>query len=917
MKNSNICLALAAHVDAGKTTLSESILLHTGVIRKAGRVDHGDSFFDHAAEERERGITIFSKQAEYVLGSKHFTLVDTPGHVDFSAEMERTLSVLDYAVLIISAPDGIHGHDITLWKLFETYQIPVFIFVNKMDQPGADKDGILDELKSRFGEGFVDFTELGSHEEDAAASEHVLEQIAVLDDELTESFLMSGEMPPDKIQRLIRERKLFPCCFGSALKDIGVDHFLEVIEEYTEESEMPDSFSARIYKISRDSRGNRLTHIRLLGGELKTKETIRVFAPGSAGEAKEEKVDQILLFSGEYYEQLQDAKAGMVVALKGLAESRAGGSLGKPLPGGHPLMVPLFSSRITPVDSMDMHRLYMICRELEEEIPEIRVDFKPAQNELRCQLMGAVQTDVLQEILHNRFHTDVRFEPASVVYRETITAPVYCTGHYEPLKHYAEVHFVLEPLERDCGMEYVSSLSEDVLSRNFQRLILTNAAEKKHIGVLAGGELTDVRIRLVNAKAHEKHTEGGDFRQAVYRAIRQGLMKSREGGTCQLLEPYYDFELRVPTPSAGRAMTDLGRIAESFTGPQTEGGESVFRGRAAVTAMQGYGETVLSYTGGFGRLHCVFGGYGDCMDPDSVIREAAYDPELDADHPSGSVFCSHGAGFYVPWYEADDMMHLPFVRQDGMAGSPAEPDSTGVSKGSAAADPGSRIRGAHQEAGRDYLGAGLAADKELEAIFNQTLAGNRKAGKQDDSRHRRQDPMRKREKSSIVTVPDPLQDYLLVDGYNIIFAWNELKELADVNVDAARTALVDILANYQGYRGMTLILVFDAYKVRGGQGSVEQYHNIHIVYTKEAQTADAYIEAAVHEIAKNHRVTVATSDGLEQTIVFGEGAYRMSARELKQDVESCSRDIYEQFIARKIALGNRMRLEEPEPAAEE
>ena len=917
MKSSNICLALAAHVDAGKTTLSESILLHTGVIRKAGRVDHGDSFFDHAAEERERGITIFSKQAEYDLGEKHFTLMDTPGHVDFSAEMERTLSVLDYAVLIISAPDGVHGHDITLWKLFETYQIPFFVFVNKMDQPGADKDGILEELKSRFGEGFVDFTDLGGREAASAASEHVLEQIAVLDDELTESFLMSGELPPEKIQSLIRERKLFPCCFGSALKDTGIDHFLKVIEEYTEESEMPDSFSARIYKISRDSRGNRLTHVRLLGGQLKTKETVRVFAPGAAGTAKEEKVDQILLYSGEHFEQLQEAEAGMVVALKGLAESRTGGSLGQPLSGGHPLMVPLFSSRIVPEDDMDMHRLYMICRELEEEIPEIRIDFKPSLNELRCQLMGAVQTDVLQEILHNRFNADVRFEPASVVYRETITAPVYCTGHYEPLKHYAEVHLVLEPLERGSGMEYVSSLSEDVLPRNFQRLILTNAAEKKHTGVLTGGELTDVRIRLVNAKAHEKHTEGGDFRQAVYRAIRQGLMKSREGGTCQLLEPYYDFELRVPTASAGRAMTDLSRIAESFTGPQTEGGESVFRGRAAVTAMHGYGEAVLSYTGGFGRLHCVFGGYGDCKDPDPAIREAAYDPELDADNPSGSVFCSHGAGYYVPWYEADSMMHLPPARYEGMTGAYAKPDGAAAFEDPAAAGPGSRKHNALQGTVRDYLGAGLAADRELEAIFNRTLSGNRKAGKQDDPRRNRPDLMRNREKSSTVAVPDPLQSYLLVDGYNIIFSWDELKELAKVNVDAARTALADILANYQGYRGMTLILVFDAYKVRGGLGSVEQYHNIHIVYTKEAQTADAYIEAAVHEIAKNHRVTVATSDGLEQTIVFGEGAYRMSARELKQDVESCSRDIYEQFIARKTALGNRLQLEEPEPAAEE
>ena len=908
MKSSNVCLALTAHVDAGKTTLSESILLHGGVIRKAGRVDHGDSFFDSAAEERERGITIFSKQAEVSFpareGIRTFTLLDTPGHADFSAEMERTLSVLDYAVLIISATDGVHGHDITLWKLFEIYEIPVFVFVNKMDQAGADRHRVLAELRGRFGDRFVDFTALSIGDTDGEERAALLEEIAVKDDRLTELYLETGEIPEEEICRLVRERRLCPCCFGSALRDEGVDEFIKVLTAYTREPDLPDIFSARIFKISRDSRGSRLTHIRLTGGRLKTKDTVRVYMPGAGSEPVEEKVDQILRCSGEHFEQIQEAEAGMVVVLRGPAVTRAGGSLGQPPAGRHPLLVPLFSSRIIPPEGMDIHRLYQICRELEEEIPEIRIDFIAARGEVRCQLMGEVQTDVLQEILRRRFSVDVSFAPASVVYQETITEPVYCTGHYEPLRHYAEVHFILEPLERGSGMEYASALSEDVLPRHFQRLILTNAAEKSHTGVLTGAALTDVRICLVNARAHAKHTEGGDFRQAVYRAVRQGLMKARAEGHCILLEPYYDFELCVPPSAAGRAMTDLGRIAEEFTGPVPNGEEVCFYGRASVTRMQGYEAVVRSYTGGFGHLQCSFGGYGDCTDPEAVLAETDYDPELDPDNPSGSVFCSHGAGYYVPWDEADEMMHLPFVQGQGTGTlhSDSQPDPAGSGRISGTAS-------VKTQSG-DLLGAGLAADRELEAIFNRTLGNNRNLKKLAERDERRPGRMRSEPKMAEVKIPEPPESYLLVDGYNIIFAWDELKELADVNIDAARTALADILANYQGYRGMTLILVFDAYKVRGGQGAVEQYHNIYIVYTKEAQTADAYIEAAVHEIARHHRVTVATSDGLEQTIVFGEGAVRMSARELKEDVENCSRDILARFVSRRTGIGNRIVLPE-------
>ncbi|MBQ9421084.1 MAG: TetM/TetW/TetO/TetS family tetracycline resistance ribosomal protection protein [Lachnospiraceae bacterium] len=906
MKSSCICLALTAHVDAGKTTLSESILLNTGVIRKAGRVDHGDSFFDHEKEERERGITIFSKQALFTVGGQRFILMDTPGHVDFSAEMERVLSVLDYAVLIISAPDGLHGHDLTLWKLFKTWRIPVFLFINKMDQPGADREKVLRELESRFGSGFIDFTPGKSVEEQASFDEAV----AVLDDGLTETYLESGKVLVADIRRLIRERKLFPCCFGSALKNDGVGSFLDVLAAYTECREYPESFSARVFKISRDSRGNRLTHLRVTGGVLRPKDTVRIYRPLLSGGADpgddgtEEKTDQILLPNGGRTEQLQEVAAGMVVAVSGLKSTTAGGSLGKKIDGEQPMMVPLFSSRLIPPEDVDIHRLYLICRELEEEIPEISVDYEESSGELKCRLMGEVQTDVLKELIRSRYGIAVTFEPASVIYKETITAPVYCAGHYEPLRHYAEAHFVMEPAERGSGLIIDTSLSEDILPRHFQRLIMTNVSEKEHRGVLTGGELTDVRITLVNARAHEKHTEGGDFRQAVRRAVRQGLMKCRALGLCQLLEPYYEFELRVPIRDAGRAMTDLTRIAPGFEGPEMEAEEAVFRGNAPVSAMQGYDGAVLSYTGGFGHLTCVFSGYGDCRDQAAAVAAAHYDPELDPDNPSGSVFCSHGAGYFVPWDQTDAFLHLPMA----VAGSAAA-ETKSVQAQASGGESTAGIQRGNADKNRDYLGQGLKNDKELEEIFNRTLGNNRKADKKDVNRDGWKDPARTRKPQETVQIREPLKQYLLVDGYNIIFAWDDLKELAAINIDAARAELTDILANYQGFRGMTLILVFDAYKVRGGQGSVEKYHNIYIVYTKEAQTADAYIEATVHEIGRKHRVTVATSDGLEQTIVFGEGAARMSARELREAVEECSRDIHERFTSRKERLENHISIE--------
>lgn len=930
-------MAMLAHVDAGKTTLSESILLNTGRIRQAGRVDHGDTYLDTENEERERGITIFSKQALFDLGEKHFTLIDTPGHVDFSAEMERALSVLDLAVLIISAPDGVHGHDITLWKLLENYKVPVFVFINKLDQPGSSMEETIKKLEGRFGAGFVDFSGVG------AGAAELYDSVAVLDDELMERYLENGSIPDEDIIRLIRERKLFPCVGGSALKNEGVTELLGILGRFTSENVYPDEFGARVFKVTRDRAGNRLTHVKITGGSVKPKDIIRVGA--AAGEEPHmEKVNRIMLLSGTKAGQLEMAEAGMVVALEGLEGSFSGGTLGAEASRTEKLMVPLFTANVYTTDDIDIHKLYMRLKELEEEIPEISLSYNESKAEIGIRLMGEVQTDIIRAIVKERFDINIGFSPSSIVYKETISAPVIAAGHFEPLRHYAEVHLMMEPGERGSGIEICTSLSEDVLPRHFQRLIMTNIGERRHRGVLTGSELTDVRITLINAKAHEKHTEGGDFREATYRAVRYGHMKAAALGNAVLLEPYYDFELRVPDSCTGRAMTDLARITENFNGPEIEGGEAVFTGRAAVSLMQGYGREVTAYSGGFGSLSVAFGGYGTCLDPENVIAGSDYDPELDIRNQSGSVFCAHGAGYYVPWYEADQYFHLDIRAEEAALtgaitvkknlesvnySAVTKKDETAMflsgysnkNLGINDVTAGGKIGTLGKANGKtDYLGAGIAQDKELEEIFNRSLGANR--GKDDSEGAGWKRP--RREGSSVmkgvkpakgaaaagadghVEIASPKKQYLLVDGYNIIFAWDELRSLAADNIDAARARLQDILANYQGYRGMTLILVFDAYKVRGGMGSVEKYHNIYVVYTKEAQTADAYIEKTVHEIGHKERVTVATSDGLEQTIVFGEGAVRMSARELYAAVMSAQADISSNFVGRTGKLENRM-----------
>ena len=925
MISKNISIGLLAHVDAGKTTLSESILLDTGAIRRAGRVDHGDSFLDTEKEERERGITIFSKQALFKLGEKQFTLIDTPGHVDFSAEMERALSVLDYAVLIISAPDGIHGHDITLWRLFKSYKLPVFIFVNKMDQTGTDKEKVLGELKKRFGDGVM--------EPDDS------EELALLDEELTEKYLQTGIIEDADIIGLIRERRLFPVCFGSALKNEGVAELLKHLDRFTEMKAYPETFGARVYKISRDSRGRRIAHIKITGGTLHPKETVLVFSSRTGKTPVSEKAEQLLLYNGQSAVQLNEACAGMAVAVTGLTQAEAGGFLGAEAGANERLMVPLFNSKITSTFDIDMHKLYLKLKELEEEIPEIELSFDSSKEEINARLMGEVQTEILKALVKERFNVDIDFSDGSVVYKETVTGPVIGGGHYEPLKHYAEAHILIEPLERGSGIEIVSNVKDEVLAGNFQRLIMTHLEERKHCGVLTGAELTDVRFTVISGRAHEKHTEGGDFRESVYRAVRQGLMKARLKNQCKILEPYYSFELTVPAEMTGRAMTDLSQLAEAFEGPElnAEGDEAVFTGRAAVSRLRGYDKKVLSYTGGFGRLSLSFGGYGDCADEERVISEAGYNPELDTDNPTGSVFCSHGAGFYVPWNEVDEMLHIDIKEEERhfIADSPGE-GLRDNSRGSEYADTlsikaGSR-GGSDAEAGTkerkkyDYLGAGLAGDRELESIWSSASGRNINVKKAEEKK--RLQLMREASQAKgradkgnaadteittaapSVKIPDPKEQVLLVDGYNIIFAWEELNELSKINIDSARTVLADMLSNYQGYRGMNLILVFDAYKVRNGQGSVEKYHNIHIVYTREAQTADAYIEKTVHESGKRLNITVATNDGMEQIIAFGGGANRMSARELYGEVIKCNSDIYEKYLKKPVKLKNRIELQE-------
>ena len=860
-------VGLLAHVDAGKTTLSESILYQSGAIRNLGRVDHQDAFLDTDEMERERGITIFSKQAVLTWKDTEITLLDTPGHVDFSAEMERVLQVLDCAVLVISGADGVQGHTETLWKLLTRYGIPVFLFVNKMDQEGTDCGKLLAELKSRFSEGCIDFGRVET------GAEEVIEEIAVCDEQAMEEYLEKGSVDADSIRRLVAERKIFPCYFGSALHLQGVEELMNGICTYQMQKEYPAAFGAKVYKIARDGQGNRLTYLKVTGGTLKVKDVI-----GENGD----KVNQIRVYSGEKYELLSAADAGKVCAVTGLAETYPGQGLGAEKDSEVPILEPVLTYRIILPDDCNVHTMLRDLKLLEEEEPELHIVWIEKSQEIHVQLMGDVQIEILQRIIKERFGVLVEFGEGSIVYKETIAAPVEGVGHFEPLRHYAEVHLRLEPGERGSGIQFDSECSEDVLDRNWQRLVLTHLEEKEHKGVLTGSVITDMKITLTSGKAHLKHTEGGDFRQATYRAVRQGLKKAES----VLLEPYYEFRIELPSENVGRAMTDIQNRFGKFEAPETLGERTILTGIAPVSTFSGYQKDVIAYTGGRGRISLTLKGYDLCHNQEEVVAARGYDSELDLANPTGSVFCAHGAGFVVDWDEVEEYMHMErTLDQTG---------EEGLAEVTLPKRRHSSIELTQEELDAIYVRTPDPVKQNHGSVTVYAKEKDREPGSAyEDPKWER----RRREKEG-------RQEYLLVDGYNIIFSWEELRELSEKDIGAARGKLADILSNYQGYRKCTLILVYDAYKVEGNPGEVMKYHNIYIVYTKEAETADQYIEKTVRRIAKDASVTVATSDGLEQVIILGQGANRMSAPGLKEEIERTLAEVRGEHLGKKGSVGN-------------
>ena len=854
----NIVMGILAHVDAGKTTLSEGMLYLSGTVRKLGRVDHKDAFLDTYSLERDRGITIFSKQAIFSLGNRRINLLDTPGHVDFSAEMERTLQVLDYAVLVISGADGVQGHTETLWKLLKLYEIPTFIFINKMDQPGTDRESLLTELKERLDEGCIVFGK-GKNAES-------LEEIAMTDEAVLDYFMEHETVRNEDICRLIRERKIFPCYFGSALKLDGVQELLAGFEEYMKPFDGEKGFGARVFKISRDDKGERLTFLKVTGGKLVVKMPIN----------KEEKINQIRIYSGAKYEAVNEVEAGGVCAVTGLSSSYIGQGLGVEKGTAAPFLEPVLTYQMILPEGADTTKVLRELKQLEEEEPLLNIVWNPALEEIHVQLMGEVQTEILKTMIAERFHLDVEFGTGKIVYKETIKSPVVGVGHYEPLRHYAEVHLKMEPLESGSGLIFDTDCSEDVLDRNWQRLILTHLQEREHPGVLTGAPITDMKITIVAGRAHLKHTEGGDFRQATYRAVRQGL-KTAES---VLLEPWYSFVLEVPSEQVGRAMSDIGQMNGSFEGPEAEDKQGMVRltGTAPASEMRDYQREVWAYTKGRGRITLTLKGYEPCHNAEEVIEEIGYDSERDVGNPTGSVFCAHGAGFLVKWDEVPEYMH---IKEDFLAEKP------GIEQDEVMAVQ----MGNHCNYSGGYSFS-YDDDPELLTIMEREF-GSKQKERDRYSSYRKQTVSTPVRHTTVIKENEPKKEYLLVDGYNIIFAWEELNELAKASIDAARNKLMDILSNYQGFIGCTLILVFDAYKVKGNQGEVQKYHNIYVVYTKEAETADQYIEKTTHEIGRKYKVTVATSDALEQVIVMGQGAYRISARDFYEEVERTEKQIRE------------------------
>ena len=846
-----LTLGILAHVDAGKTTLSEALLYRGGALRKLGRVDHADAFLDTDALERERGITIFSKQAVLTLEDLELTLLDTPGHADFSAEAERVLGVLDCAILVVSGPDGPQGHTLTLWKLLERHNVPVFLFLNKMDQPGVDRHALLDKLHASLSPAILDLAGHGGAE--------FWEEAALGDEEALEEYMAQSALSNATLRRLIGERKLFPCLFGSALKLEGVDEVLAALARFAPRPLYGEEFSARVFKVSRDPSGTRLTHLKVTGGTLKVKTVLETG----------EKVDQIRIYSGAKFTAVDTAGPGTVCAVVGLAQTAPGQALGAEGPWAPPVLEPALAYQLILPPGTEAHTVMPKLRQLAEEDPQLHLEWNEALGEVHVRLMGQVQAEILQRVIADRFGLAVEFGPGSIVYRETIRNRVEGVGHFEPLRHYAEVHLLLEPLPPGSGMEYATACSTDVLALNWQRLIFTHLAERAHRGVLTGSAITDIRITILTGRSHLKHTEGGDFRQATYRAVRQGLRKADS----VLLEPWYDFRLEVPTASLGRALSDLQRMGGECDDPVSVGEESVLTGAAPVSQLRDYASQVTAYTRGMGRLTCTSGGYRPCADQDTVVAQVGYDPDRDVEDPCGSVFCAHGAGFNVPWNQVEEYMHL-----EGL--DLTEPEEEDIPDLPAQAAP------------KKTAGGSLAADRELQAIFEKTYGPIKPRAFQPPPKPARHDLRDSPNPKRPLVQPRTGPEYLLVDGYNIIFAWEELTRLARQDLDVARKSLMDLLSNYQGFRKNRVILVFDAYKVPQGTGSVSRYHNIHVVYTKQAETADAYIEKASYQLSKEGgRVRVATSDAAEQFIILGHGALRVSAQDLRSEVESVEGEI--------------------------
>ncbi len=884
IQNRHICAGLLAHVDAGKTTLSEGMLYTSGSIRKLGRVDNQDAFLDNYELERARGITIFSKQASLQWNDLQLTLLDTPGHVDFSAEMERVLQVLDYAVLIISGADGVQGHTQTLWRLLRRYRIPVFLFVNKMDQEGTDPKALLAQLQERLDESCVDFSDPGS--------QAFYDALAMCGEDAMEQFLEQELVDEDCIREMVKKREVFPCFFGSALRLKGVEALLDGLCRYTKVPCRKQEFAAKVFKITRDEQGNRLTHMKITGGSLKVRTTLS----GPDQETWAEKVNQIRIYSGSRFEAVQEVQAGEICAVTGLTQTKPGEGLGAEPDSDLPVLEPVLTYQIILPDGCDAAMMLPKLRQIEEEEPQLHIVWDEQLQEIQAQIMGEVQLEILASMINERFGVLVEFGPGNIVYKETIADSVEGVGHFEPLRHYAEVHLLLEPGEPGSGMQFAADCSEDVLDRNWQRLVLTHLEEREHKGVLTGSALTDMKITLAAGRAHLKHTEGGDFRQATYRAVRQGLMQAQS----VLLEPYYDFRIELPEGMVGRAMTDIQNMHGQPGLPELENGMAVLTGSVPVVCMRGYQKEVTEYTRGLGRLQCVLSGYAPCHNTQETLERLCYDPLSDLANPSSSVFCVHGAGFVVEWFEVKDYMHVESVLrvpipQEQRLLEEAEKvkrHASSYNQNIGTEEVDKIIASTYQANQRDQHAKGKYTVHRKKKVYGTSPSA------EETPQQSGQAPVSQKPQTS------SRKEYFLVDGYNIIFAWEELSRLAKDNIDGARGRLLDLLCNYQAMKKCCLIVVFDAYRVEGHQTEYYDYHNIHVVFTKEAETADQYIERFAHEHGKKYHVTVATSDGLEQIIIRGQGCRLFSARELEEEVRAENRRMYSEYLGRQPQGGN-------------